>query len=137
MSLLHSELSGEIIGAAMDVLNELRPGLDEKIYERALVLELLARGHATDQQCPFPVRYRSQLVGTLIPDLIVDGKIVVDTKVVASFNQSHVAQMVGYLAITGLDLGLLVNFKYATLKWKRIVKERSSSRRKSADDESL
>ena len=58
---------------------------------------------------------------TLIPDLIGDGLVTVDTKVVSDFNDTHVAQMIGYLGITGLRLALLVNFKFATLKWKPLV----------------
>ena len=68
--LIHKDLSRAIIGAAMDVLNELKPGLDEKLYENALVLELLARGHTVQQQRQFPVHYRRQHICTLVPDLI-------------------------------------------------------------------
>ena len=118
----HEELSGKIIGAAMTVLNELKPGLDEKLYENALVLELRAQGHQVEQQRQYPVHYREQLIGTLIPDLIVDGKVIVDPKVVTDFNESHVAQMIGYLAITGFELALLLNFKEAKLSWKRVVR---------------
>lgn len=120
--MLHSELSEKIIGAAMRVLNELKPGLDEKIYENALVLELGEVGLSVDQQRRFDVHYKGKPVGLLVPDLLVDGKVVVDTKVVAAFNESHVAQMIGYLAITGMDLGLLINFKNAKLEWKRVVR---------------
>src|SRR4051812_34051693 len=102
----HEELSGKIIGAAMAVLNELKPGLDEKLYENALVLELKAQDSQVEQQREFPVHYRNQLIGKLVPDLIVDGKIIVDPKVVTEFNESHIAQMLGYLTITGLDLAL-------------------------------
>ena len=122
ITMIHENLSGEIIGAAMTVLNTLKPGLDEKLYEQALCIELRASGHDVDQQRRFPVVYRDQLIGTLVPDLIIDGEVIVDTKVVSAFNESHIAQMIGYLSITGLELGLLVNFKYASLKWKRIVK---------------
>src|SRR6266487_6451973 len=101
--LIHEELSRRIIGAAMDVLNELKPGLDEKLYERAMVIELQKRGHSVDVQKRFPVSYYTERIGDLIPDLIVDEKVIVDPKVVASFNEAHVAQMVGYLAITGLE----------------------------------
>ena len=120
--MLHSELSEKIIGAAMRVLNELKPGLDEKIYENALVLELGEMGLPVEQQRRFDVHYKGKPVGLLVPDLIVDGKVIVDTKVVSTFNESHVAQMIGYLAITGLDLGLLINFKNAKLEWKRVVR---------------
>lgn len=122
---IHKELSGKIINASIAVLSELRPGLDEKIYENALVLELRARGHKVEQQKQFPVWFRNTEVGKLIPDLIVDDLIIVDPKVVVSFNENHIAQMTGYLAITNLDLALLINFKYAKLKAKRVI--RSSS----------
>jgi PD-(D/E)XK nuclease superfamily len=61
----------------------------------------------------------------LIPDLIVDQKVIVDPKVVAAFNEAHVAQMIGYLTITGLELALLLNFKSARLEWKRVVQQQS------------
>ena len=120
--LVHKELSESIIGAAMAVLNELKPGLDEKLYERALVIELGKRGHRVEQQKEFPVYYDGQKIGALIPDLIVDERVVCDPKVVSAFNETHSAQMLGYLAITGLRLALLLNFKSAKLEWKRIVR---------------
>ena len=121
--MIHEELSGKIIGAAMTVLNELGPGLDEKLYERALVIELRKRGHVVDQQKSFPVHYSGELIGTLVPDAVVDGLVVADPKVVETFNETHVRQMIGYLAITKLKLALLLNFKRAKLEWKRIVRE--------------
>ena len=105
----------------MVVLNTLKPGLDEKLYENALVIELNKAGCRISQQRSFPVHYGGQLIGRLIPDLIINDKVVVDTKVVTSFTDSHMAQMMGYLSITGLRLGLLVNFKYAKLEWKRVA----------------
>ena len=119
--LIHKELSESIIGAAMTVLNALKPGLDEKLYERALVIDLRKRGHKVDQQREFPVYYDGQHIGSLIPDLIVDDLVIADPKVVTAFNESHEAQMLGYLNITGLRLALLLNFKYSRLQWKRIV----------------
>lgn len=86
---VHRDLSHAIIGAAMTVLNELRPGLDEKLYERALFLELKAKGHLVEQQKAFPVFYREQSIGTLVPDLIVDGLVIADPKVVESFSESR------------------------------------------------
>lgn len=120
--LVHEELSKQIIGAAMEVLNTLKPGLDEKLYENALVIELRERGYVVEQQRTFPVEYKGKSIGTLIPDLIVDGKVIVDPKVVTAFNDTHIAQMTGYLAITGLRLALLFSFKSAKLEWKRVVR---------------
>lgn len=121
--MIHEKLSGEIIGAAMSVLNELGPGLDEKLYERALVIELRKRGHKVDQQRSFAVRYAGELIGNLVPDLIVDDLVIADPKVADSFSETHIRQMIGYLAITKLQLALLPNFKHAKLQWKRIVRE--------------
>lgn len=121
-SMLHAELSEAIIGAAMKVLNTLKPGLSEKAYENALVIELRKRGHKIDQQQRFDVKYDGQLVDTLVPDLIVDDLVVADPKVVEDFTPSHHAQMMGYLAVTGLRLALLLNFKHADLRWKRVVR---------------
>lgn len=115
--MLHEDITRDIIGAAMCVLNELKPGLDEKLYENALVIELRSRGHVVEQQRKFPAFYRGQLIGKLIPDMIVDGAVIADPKVVSGFNDSHVAQMLGYLNITGLDVAILLNFKEARLMW--------------------
>jgi GxxExxY protein len=121
--LVHAELSETIIGAAMTVLNELKPGLEEKLYENALVIELRHLGLRVEQQRRFPVYYRGQLVGTLVPDLLVENKVIVDTKVAESFSESHVAKMVGYLSKTQLELALLINFKTSTLNWRRVVRQ--------------
>jgi GxxExxY protein len=114
------QLTEVIIGAAMTVLNKLKPGLDEKLYERALVIELAKQGLVCDQQKQHSVFYDEKLIGTLIPDLIVNDTVVVDPKVVTSFNDTHIAQMLGYLNITGLKIALLLNFKYARLQIKRV-----------------
>jgi GxxExxY protein len=132
--IIDEELSGIIIGAAMEVLNELKPGLDERLYERAMIIELTRRGHAVSVQSSFPVFYRAELIGNLIPDLIVDDAIIVDPKVVSCFTETHVAQMIGYLNITGLELALLMNFKNARLDWKRVVRQQQLDER---DDPNL
>jgi GxxExxY protein len=125
--MIHEQLSGAIIGVAMEVLNELKPGLDEVLYERALAIELRRRGFAVAVQSSFPVFYQAELIGTLIPDLIVDDSVIVDPKVVTAFSETHVAQMLGYLNITGLELALLLNFKNARLDWKRVIRQKPES----------
>jgi GxxExxY protein len=117
----------------MDVLNELRPGLDEKLYERAMIIELKHRGHSLSIQRAFPVFYRGELIGNLIPDLIVDDAVIVDPKVAACSADTHVAQTLGYLNITGLDLALLFNFKNARLKWKRVLRPREAAEHDAPD----
>src|SRR5438309_11870850 len=121
--IIHEELSGKIIDAAMEVLNDLKSRLDEKLHERALVIELRRRGHTVDAQRSYPVFYNSGRIGHLRPDLIVDDTVIVDQKVVSAFNEAHTAQMIGYLAISQLDLALLLNFKSTRLAWRRVVRE--------------
>ena len=93
--MIHEDLSGKIIGAAIQVLNELKPGLDEKLYERAIAIELKRRGLIVSVQHSFPVYYGGELIGNLVPDLIVNDAVIVDPKVVACFTETHVAQMIG------------------------------------------
>jgi GxxExxY protein len=132
--MLHEAITQDVIGAAMTVLNALRPGLDEKLYENALVIELLARGHTVDQQHEFPVHYCGQWIGKLVPDLIVDGIVIVDPKVVSAFNETHVAQMLGHLSITNLEVALLLSFKEAKLHWKRVIRDRRDGTTDNSDD---
>ncbi len=84
-----------------------------------MTIELKQRGRSVLVQSLYPVSYRGELIGNLIPDLIVDNAVIVDPKVVSCFTDTHVAQMIGYLNITSSDLALLINFKNARLEWKR------------------
>ena len=118
----HQELTREIIAAAIMVHQALRPGLDEKIYERALCIELAERGIHFEQQVRYDVFYKGKHLGHLIPDLVVENRIIVDPKVVDAFSSEHEAQMIGYLNITRLDLALLLNFKVWPLGKKRIIR---------------
>lgn len=117
----HAALTEKIIGAAMAVHRALGPGLDEKIYENSLCLEFSAESLAFTQQQQFPVFYRNQNVGRLITDLIVEDKVVIETKVATSINDFHVAQTLSYLSISGLQVGLILNFKSPSLTFKRVA----------------
>jgi len=118
----HEKITRAIIGAAMKVHSRLRPGLDESFYEKALVIELVGMGLRMDNQREYPVHYEGHFLGKLIPDLIVEEAVIADPKVVKEFNEAHVSQMLGYLNITGLEVALLLNFRNASLQWKRIVR---------------
>lgn len=117
----HEKITRTIIGAAMKVHSRLKPGLDESFYEKALVIELAKRGLHIDNQREYPVRYDGHFLGTLVPDLVVGDAVIADPKVVTEFNETHIAQMLGYLNITGLEVALLLNFKHASLQWKRVI----------------
>ena len=80
-------------------------------YERAMIIELKLRGHDVSIQTSFPVYYRGELIGNLVPDLIVDHAVIVDPKVVSCFTETHVAQMVGYLEHHRLGSGTPYKFQ--------------------------
>ena len=115
------EESFAIIGAAIEVLNTLGHGLNEKPYENALVVECRLRGIPCEQQPRFPVDYKGCRVGEFVPDLILYGQIVVDTKTIDRITDNELGQMLNYLRITRLPLGLIINFKHARLEYKRVV----------------
>jgi GxxExxY protein len=117
----HGDLTEKIIGAAMAVHRSLGPGLDEKIYENALCLEFVAQSLDFSQQQQFPVFYRNKLVGNLITDLIVEGKVIIETKVASGISDAHIAQTLSYLSISGLQVGLILNFRTASLTFKRVA----------------
>lgn len=119
--LLFKEEVYRVVGCAMEVLNTLGHGLLEKPYENALVVEFQQQGIPYAQQPRFPVIYKSVNVGEYIPDLIVFDKIIVDTKAIEKIGNNEKAQIINYLKITGLRVGLLLNFKHAKLEWERIV----------------
>jgi GxxExxY protein len=112
-----------IVGAAMEVLNELGHGLHEKPYENALVVEFQRSGIVFAQQQHFDVLYKGVKVAENAPDLIVFNAMVVDTKVIEAITDHERGQMLNYLKITGLKVGVILNFKRAKLEWERIVLE--------------
>ena len=111
-----------IVGAAMEVLNELGHGFHEKPYENALLIEFALRKISFVQQPQFPIKYKDHVVGTYRPDLIVLEQIVVDAKVVERITDQERGQMLNYLKITGLRVGIILNFGKPKLEWERIIR---------------
>ena len=119
--LLLKEEVHRVVGCAMEVLNVLGHGLLEKPYENALVVEFGLQNIPYRQQPRFNVRYKEVTVGEYIPDLICFGQLVIDTKTIERITDHELGQMLNYLKITSLRVGLIVNFKHAKLEWKRVV----------------
>jgi GxxExxY protein len=111
----------KLIGFAFEILNELGHGLNEKIYENSLVVLFKLNGIAFDQQRRFPVFFRGIEVGEFLPDLIAFGLVIVDAKVIDRIGDRERGQMLNYLRITKLRVGLVLNFKNPRLEWERIV----------------
>jgi len=116
-----AELTFRLIGAAMDVLNAVGHGLHEKPYENALVVEAKLRNLRTDQQEQYPILYKGIQVGVYIPDLIIERRVIVDAKVIDRITDHERGQMLNYLRVTRLQVGLILNFKRARLEWERVV----------------
>jgi len=127
--ILFKELSFRVIGAAMEVHNVLGPGFLEFIYQAALEKELTLRGIPFAHQVELPVSYKGDLVGVYKADLIVDGKIIVEIKGISKLNASHQAQALHYLAATGLELAILVNFGAGSLDYRRVVRSQNKNSR--------
>jgi GxxExxY protein len=119
-----NELTERVIGACIEIHRALGPGLLESAYEECLSYELSIAGISFERQKPLPVHYKNvQLDCGYRLDLVVEGKIIIELKAVESLLPIHEAQLLTYLKLSGLTLGLLINFNVAMLKQgiKRIV----------------
>ena len=120
--LTYGDLTHQIIGSAMDVINSIGHGFPEKVYENSLVQDFLLKDIRVDQQRSFDIHYREKVVGTFIPDLIINDTIIVDTKCIEKITDRELGQMLNYLKITTLKIGLIMNFKRAKLEWERVIR---------------
>jgi GxxExxY protein len=123
--LIEKDLVYRIVGSSLAVLKELGHGLREKTYERALCVEFRHQGIAFSQQVAHPVHYRGEQIDEYIPDLEVEGRVIVDTKTIPCITDTERGQMINYLRVTGLKVGLIINFKNPKLEWERIVLDSS------------
>jgi GxxExxY protein len=112
----NTHLTERIIGCALEVHRRLGPGLLENVYESALCIELRVNELAFTRQCGIPLYYRGELISEHRPDLIVEGQIVVEVKSVEKLAPIHWAQVLTYLRVTGLKVGLLLNFNSPRLR---------------------
>ena len=122
---LYSELTGAVIGSAIEVHSILGTGFQEVVYQRALEHEMERRGlsFAQEWEVPIilPIFFGERQVGTRRVDFLVDGKVVVELKAVSGLENVHLAQAIDYLQAFGLEVGLLLNFGAAKLKFRRVV----------------
>jgi GxxExxY protein len=121
MGLPHEELTGSVIGAAINVHKALGPGFLESVYENALALEFAALGIRFERQLAVPVLYRGSEVGFHRLDLLVAGLIVVELKAVKALESVHFAVVRSYLRATACEHGLILNFAKPTLEIKRVI----------------
>lgn len=111
-----NELTEQIIACALEVHRELGPGLLESVYERALCLEFGAAGLAFKCQVGIPLYYKGELLSEHRPDLIVADRVIVEVKSVERLNPVHMAQLLTYLRVCRIHVGLMMNFNSAFLR---------------------
>ena len=122
-----NRLTATIIGCAIEVHRVVGPGLPEAPYECALCIELAAAGLSWQRQLRIPIYYKDgEVIGEYRPDLVVADLVVVEIKSVERVTHVHRAQMLTYLRVTGLELGLILNFNEAVMKdgIRRVVLQR-------------
>ena len=116
-------ITEQVIGCAYTVSNGLGSGFLEKVYENALVYELLKQDLKVEQQFPVKVTYDGVSVGEFIADLLVEDAVIVELKCVAKLQNVHMAQCLNYLRATGKKLCLILNFQNPKLGIKRIISD--------------
>ena len=114
-------LTRRILSAVFEVSNVLGPGFLEKVYERALLKELMARGLGVETQVTYEVQYKGDSVGIYVADLIVEHEVLLELKCVESLGSHDMAQCINYLRASGKHVCLLINFQRAKVEWKRIM----------------
>ena len=113
------DLAGEVIGAAMKVHRILGPGFLEAVYANALSHELKAQGVAFDREQPLTVTYNGAVVGSYLADFVLGDSLIIEVKAISALAKAHEAQLVNYLAATGIETGLLLNFGTSSLEFRR------------------
>ena len=119
--LLHEETTQRIIGAAFEVHDQLGYEFLERVYQRALQVELLRRGAIAEIEKRIQIRYKGIVVGDYDADVLVDGCVVVEIKVAPQYDKRDEAQLLNELKATGLKVGLLINFGRNKVEYKRLI----------------
>ncbi len=117
----YKEITGKIIGAAMQVHKVLGNGFQEVIYQRALEIEMPYFGLSFKREFEMPIYYREQQIGTRRVDFLVEDVISVELKAVIKLEDVHLAQAINYLEAYNIEVGLLINFGSKSLEFKRLI----------------
>lgn len=117
----YSELTGKIIGCAMEVHKRLGNGFQEVIYQRALEIEMRLVGIEFSREHEMPIFYREEQIGTRRVDFLVGGLVSVELKALTKLEDVHLAQAINYLEAYNLEIGLLINFGAKSLEYRRLI----------------
>ncbi|MEA1972091.1 MAG: GxxExxY protein [Candidatus Cloacimonadota bacterium] len=125
VELLEKDFCYKLTGFAMKIMNSIGHGFREKTYENAFCVELLKNNVPFSQQKKFSIYYENEIIDDFIPDLVVDNRIIIELKTVETINNEHKGQLLNYLRVTGIKVGLIINFKHSQLEWKRMVLDKA------------
>lgn len=117
----YSEITGVVIGAAMNIHSELGNGFPEIIYHRSLAIELQERGLSYVRELAMPLYYKDKEVGKRRLDFLVEKTVLVELKAVSEIDETHYNQVLNYLTAYNIEIGLLLNFGEKSLKFKRFI----------------
>jgi GxxExxY protein len=117
----YSEITEAVIGAAFEVHKVLGYGFLEAVYRNAMAVELKSRGFRPEIECRMEVRYKDEVVGTYLADMVVNEVIIVEFKVAEEYRKADEAQLINELVATGKPVGLLINFGRRKVEFKRLV----------------
>jgi GxxExxY protein len=117
----YSELTGKIIGCAMEVHKRLGNGFQEVIYQRALEIEMKLTDIEFSREHEMPIFYRDEQIGTRRVDFLVGGLVSVELKALTKLEDVHLAQAINYLEAYNLEIGLLINFGAKSLEYRRLI----------------
>ena len=119
---LHQELTGKIIGACINVHNELGCGFHEKVYQEALAIVLEESGIPFEREKHLPIEFHGHILDCeYIADFVIDNAVILELKAVSEMSSVFEAQVINYLKATGLQIGLLINFGQRELQVKRLA----------------
>jgi GxxExxY protein len=121
MEFKYEKITEDIIGSAFEVHKILGYGFLEKVYQRALQVELINRELSVELEFPLKVKYKGSIVGEYQADLIVNQKVLVELKVAKEYNPNDEPRLLNALKATGIKVGVLINFGKEKVQFKRFV----------------
>ena len=116
----HSEITSSILGCCFEVMKEVGPGFQERIYKNALLMAMKQKGLQVEIEKPFEVIFRDKVIGRYSADLVVGNTVIVELKCCECLISEHQAQGFNYLKVSGLPIGLLINFRRRKLEYQRL-----------------
>jgi GxxExxY protein len=128
------EITETIIAAFYEVYNKLGSGFLESVYRAALIIVLTRLGLRVETRAVLPVHFESRIIAEFRPDLVINGKVIVEIKVARTLDPSHSAQLLNYLRASDMEVGLLMNFG-ARAQFKRQYYDNERKARREAPEE--